>query len=62
MFGFGPAELVIIAFSSVFYLVPLVAGVIIIRMAASGRLGGPKHCPHCGADLRAPSKQHGQPV
>ena len=61
MFGFGPAELVILAFTCVFYLVPLVASVIIIRMAASGRLGGPKNCPHCGADLRAPNQQHGQP-
>jgi hypothetical protein len=34
-------------------VVPLAAVVILVGMAATGRLGGPKNCPHCGADLRA---------
>ncbi len=63
MFGIGPVELIIVALMSVvLVLVPLAAVVILIWMAATGRFSGPKNCPHCGADLRAPSKHHGQPV
>jgi hypothetical protein len=54
----GPVELLIILAMAAFVLLllPLAAVVVIARMAVTGRIGGPKHCPHCGADLRAPAK------
>jgi hypothetical protein len=54
--GIGWLELSIVLVVTVIWFGVLVAMGMGVWAVLSGRLFGPKNCPHCGAELRGPAQ------